>query len=422
MTQKPSSLRLAAAILLASSAFSPVLAQEVQPPAEPTPEVTPPPVSTEAPRAPAPVEQPAPAAAPVATSSDPVVNTRASGREPASVEAETRPAATRARNAARAAPQRPVRSAARPAPVRAPIVAQPETAAPPPAAEAAPPPPALAETSPAPAPVAEATAPAVTPPVQAADPAPVAQNEGGATSYLPWLIAAALAIGALLLFARRRRRAADDYVAYEEPVVMAEPTPAGYVDEPAPVHMHEPAPAHILDEPAPEAIPVAAAAATAPASNVRPWLDLAIRPVRAGVGEDSARVEFELGVENNGSAPARDVRISAWLLNGNGTDMERMLIDRPAAPEQFEANLEPGDGTRIATAVALPRAGIEDAILPVVAAEARYRLPDGSEGRTAASFAVGVARGEELVMFDVDNPSGMHEGVEARLHGQPSRD
>ncbi|CAA9543645.1 MAG: hypothetical protein AVDCRST_MAG23-2335 [uncultured Sphingosinicella sp.] len=169
------------------------------------------------------------------------------------------------------------------------------------------------------------------------------------------------------------------------------------------------------------AIPVAAAAASA--SNGRPWLDLLIRPVRAGVGEDAARVEFELGVENNGSAPAHDVRISTWLLPaGSGTEMERMLIEGGDAPQRTEADLAPGETTRIETTVALSRQGLVDAILPVVVADARYRLPDGSEGRTAASFAVGVPRGEELVMFDVDNPSGMHEGVEARLHGEPRRD
>jgi hypothetical protein len=150
-----------------------------------------------------------------------------------------------------------------------------------------------------------------------------------------------------------------------------------------------------------------------------------MRPVRAGVGEDAARVEFELGVENTGSAPARDVRVSAWLLAGNAPEasqMENMLIQRPEAPQLFETTITPGDGRVIETSVALPRAGLHDAITPVVVAEARYRLPDGSEGHTAASFAVGVERGEELVMFDVDNPSGMHEGVTARLHGEPRRD
>jgi hypothetical protein len=168
----------------------------------------------------------------------------------------------------------------------------------------------------------------------------------------------------------------------------------------------------------------AAAAAHSPETG-RPWLDLQMRPVRAGVGEDAARVEFELGIENNGSAPARDVRVLAWLLAGNSpraSEMESMLIERGDAPQLFETTLPPGDGRSVETAVALPRAELGDAILPVVHAEARYTLPDGSEGRTAASFAVSVPMGEELAVFDVENPSGLHEGVEARLYGEPRRD
>jgi hypothetical protein len=51
---------------------------------------------------------------------------------------------------------------------------------------------------------------------------------------------------------------------------------------------------------------------------------------------------------------------------------------------------------------------------PVVVAEARYRLPDGSEGRTTASYAVGVPDGDDLAHFSIDNPSGLHEEVVAR--------
>jgi hypothetical protein len=170
------------------------------------------------------------------------------------------------------------------------------------------------------------------------------------------------------------------------------------------------------------AAPVAAAPLAAEAG--RPWLDLMIRPVRAGVGEEAARVEFELGVENSGSAPARDVRIATFMLPATeASEMERMLIEGGAAPARTAAELAPGEATRIETAVALPRERLSDAILPVVVADARYTLPDGSEGRTAASFAVGVPREEgDFFQFDVDNPSGLHEGVEARLVGAPHRD
>lgn len=404
MTRHSTPLRIATGLLLASAALTPVYAQEAQPPAEPAPEASQPAETATPAEATA---TPAPPVAPAAQASEPVLNTRASGNEPADpAEASAAPAR---RTAARPAPQRtraatsPRTAAVAPRTVRAapaevaPVAAAPVAAAAPPVETVAPAP-ASAPTPPA------AAEPAFTEP---AAPAPTVESarETG-TGYWPWLIAAALGIGALLLLARRRRRRVDedaDYVTYDEPVVAAVPA--------EPTH-----------EVPVETVPVVAAAAI---ETGRPWLDLAIRPVRAGVGEDAARVEFELGIENNGSAPAQDVRVSAWLLNGNGpaaSDMERMLIARPDGAQEIETSLAAGDGTRIETSVALPRAGIEDAILPVVAAEARYRLPDGSEGRTSAAFAVGVARGDDLVMFDVDNPSGMHEGVEARLHGAPHRD
>ena len=60
-------------------------------------------------------------------------------------------------------------------------------------------------------------------------------------------------------------------------------------------------------------------------------------------------------------------------------------------------------------------------VLVVVVADARYRLPDGREGRTSASFAVGLPNGDGLEPFAVEVPSGLYEDVEARLHGEPQR-
>ncbi len=59
----------------------------------------------------------------------------------------------------------------------------------------------------------------------------------------------------------------------------------------------------------------------------------------------------------------------------------------------------------------------------MVHADARYTLPDGSEGRTHASFAVGVPAAEsgELQPFLTDRSSGLRENVEARLYGEPER-
>jgi hypothetical protein len=135
-----------------------------------------------------------------------------------------------------------------------------------------------------------------------------------------------------------------------------------------------------------------------------------MRPVRAGVGVTDASVEFELGVANRGDGPARDVRVSAWMLGAGSprqSEMESALIER--------VDIEAGEDANIEASVALPRAGLsEDAILPVVVAEARYRRPDGSEGRTTATYEVGVPDGDEMIYFDVENPSGLHDGVIAR--------
>ena len=420
------SLRVATALLLASAALplSLVHAQTAQP-AEATP-----PTTAATPPATEPVDEPAAQPTQSGTqASEPVINTRASGREPISTEAADEPAATGAAPTQPAARQRPARSAARTAaPVRPrPVAVSPRVQPPAPvaAAPALAPAPAATQNIPAatvpPAPIA--APPAAAPPPEAADPAPRAEAQQGSAIW-PWLLAAAIAVAGLLLFARRRRRTEEEgYVAYEAPVAAAEPVAAPIVAAPvaaAPIA----APIEIASITTPadaseaDAVPLAGSA-----DRGRPWIELMMRPVRAGVGEDSARVEFELGVQNTGSAAAHDVHISTWMLPaGSGSEMERMLIERPTGVERIEATIAPGDGARIETAVALPRAGLVDAITPVVVADARYRLPDGSEGRTSASFAVGVPDGEDLIMFDVDNPSGMHEGVEARLHGKPQRD
>ncbi len=157
----------------------------------------------------------------------------------------------------------------------------------------------------------------------------------------------------------------------------------------------------------------------------RPWLEFLLRPVRAGTSQDDAIVQFELTVGNTGTVAAKDVKISTWMFAaGEGTDMERMLIEPPADATVSEVDIGAGDGTRVDAEIALPKAGLhEQTVLPVVVADARYRLPDGSEGRTSASFAVGLpgGEGEELSPFQLDRATGLIESVEARLHGEPTR-
>jgi hypothetical protein len=86
-------------------------------------------------------------------------------------------------------------------------------------------------------------------------------------------------------------------------------------------------------------------------------------------------------------------------------------------------SIAPGEGTRIDATLAMRTSeiGRDGGFQPVVVADARYRLPDGGEGRTSASFVVGLSSdGGELTPFALDH-AGMHEEVEARLYGDPER-
>jgi hypothetical protein len=202
-------------------------------------------------------------------------------------------------------------------------------------------------------------------------------------SILPWIVLGLLVLGVVaFVMARRRRR--DDIV-YEESY-----------DEGA-------------VEPAAAAIPLGA-------ETGRPWIDVALEPVRAGVAGDEAVVEFALKVDNHGVAPARDVRVSAFMLQAGASEAEKGLI---APSEMPPVTIAAGETRQVESAVAMATDRVEgDSVLPVVVAEIRYVLPDGSEGHTSASFAVGVPDGEELAHFAVDNPSGLHDDVVARPMGE----
>jgi hypothetical protein len=145
-----------------------------------------------------------------------------------------------------------------------------------------------------------------------------------------------------------------------------------------------------------------------------------MRPVRAGTTEEEARVEFELTVGNNGQVPAEDVRISSWMFAAGSvreSAMERMLIDPPTDSTLGEVTIPPGHGAKIAASIAMPRSRLSAPVLPVVVADARYKLPEGGEGRISASFAIGHAAGDEIEPFSVDSPSGLEEDIASRLYG-----
>jgi hypothetical protein len=432
-------------LLLAGAALIALPAAAQDAPAAQTQSVTPPPIMVAPqPAQPAPA-QPAPQMRMAPQS--PVVQSVPAEPE-AAPEAEAAPSA-RSERATTTRQARPARAQAPAAPAE-------------PAAET-PAPPATAPVTEAPATPPPATAPAPTAEAVPADAAPAdasaqtseTQTATTAAPLWPWVLGGLAVIiagiGALLLM--RRRRDETDYVAppvvVREPVaareeprlpvapaapIVADPTPQPYaapvVPIPASAPRHEPevarvdplGEAHAEAELAkPEQAEVAAIAdAPAPVAN-RPWLEFGLRPVRAGTNEEEALVDVELTVGNAGDTPARDVRISTFLLaDAEGSEMEQLLTERGVDASVPPVTIAPGDGTRVDAHLAVPKGELGRTFNPVVVAEARYTLPDGREGRTAAAFRIGRPAPDAAGVGAI-GASRPHlvEDVEAELVGAP---
>ena len=363
--------------------------------------------------APAPVPQAAmPAPVPQVVAPPPVVATP----EPVAEESATPVARTQRSTATRAVTRSVTRTApvaAIPAPI--PVTAPVDTAPAPVAPEAV-----------AVAPVEEvAPAPAV--PV-AADTTTTETTKTSGTPIWPFAALAALIVALGAFFVIRNRRRDEEVEYYEETVVApvyVEPV-AGDEIVVAPAMA-----AHAYDAPVEEhadlatadAEEVAALAATdAPAG--RPWIELSFRPVRAGATDKSATVDVELTLGNAGDVAAEDVRVSTFMLGDQSdapTAMEGLLATRHTSTEVDAGDIEPGEGSRVDATLSVPRDTMSGGTFsPVVVADVRYRLPNGQEGRTAASFVVGGAN-EDETLTPLRLGGDMRDDVSAALHGELER-
>jgi len=357
----------------------------------------------------------------------------------------------------------PVRPpASTPAPTPAPTSAPAPTPSPTPAparqatAQPQPSEPAAPETTVAPdLPGNEAASPILPPPADIAEPPPAEPStaDAGWSGWIGWIVAALALLAAIggFLFWRRRRAADQDFYEETDQPIIGE---AAREQEHAPVAPPMADPVALAEEraapldqaAADKAVPVAdtvmaeagpedVAAATIPteARDDRPWLEFALRPVKAGVNVMDAVVEFELTVGNAGTVAAEDVRIAAWLISASpnqDAEIARFLESTP--PEAIMAPIEiaPGDGKRIDAAIVLPRTGVNVVtvrdrpfFVPLVLIDARYALPGGGEGRSSAAMVIGTVRegNEKLGPIWLDRGVQMHTNVEARLHGEPRR-
>lgn len=491
MKQRNPQSRRAAAVLLPAAALiaTPLLAQEAAPPPVPAPAQSTPPAATQV--APPPVVRTQPeAAAPAPSTSataDPASKTviapeatqvRDEARERPAASTATRPSPAPARARA-TAPAAAAPVAAAPAAAPAPVTAAPEPAPTMPVTEAAPAPATepttttetttqIDEDAPQGAPIwpifaligvaiaaifgllafrrrretqqaayeeytAYAEPAAVEPaPARAAmpvvEPAPVAPEVAAAPAVAAGhAISGERAYGMTAPVLPKRRPAAAPAQAngaLVDPIAPAAvAAPVRDTDDAMPTPTPAEGETHVRSA---DANDVAALASAEPVAD-RPWLEFAMRPVRAGTSPDEALVDVELTVANTGKLPAEDVRIATFMLPaGAESEIERLLIEGGDVSHAQATTLNPGQGTAVDASMAMAKAEFAEdprrgTFTPVVVADARYRLPDGSEGRTAAAFKVGMRDESGTLRAFPIGSANVREDVDAELHGQPQR-
>lgn len=263
----------------------------------------------------------------------------------------------------------------------------------------------------APAAASTAAAPAFTPPVESTTGTLAPAHD---FPVVPWLLAAlALAAGGAFLFWRNRSQAAlaggpkiDLFSAEPQPIPAPAPAP-----RPAP-------PPPRAAEPAPALRPSGIVS-----TGLRPWVEVAMQPLRCILTDDAVTVEFELDLFNSGSGPARDIHVAAALVNaGESQDqaLASFFAQRPGPGERIQV-IEPLKRVTFATQIVTARNQIQVlemggrlVFVPILAFNANYGW--GSKtGQTSVSYLLGRdGKGEKLAPFRLDLGPRLFRTVGAR--------
>ena len=239
-----------------------------------------------------------------------------------------------------------------------------------------------------------------------------AQSKSKARPCRGWSLAGLALVIALagFVFLRRRRSTENDYyyeeTAYEEPSIVAEPVASGHGPRLSARARH---PAFRRAEPEPVAEPEVVDGprrshrrargtreADRPTSRPRrgcsgPWRSALARnadaadPRRRDRRRHGGRIRADRGqYRRRAGRGCPHLRLDAGVGRlGDGEPADRSAGRRDLVRNAASSRATARPSRRPST---LPREAIDGAMLPVVVTDARYRLPDGSEGRTSASL------------------------------------
>ena len=265
-------------------------------------------------------------------------------------------------------------------------------------------------------------APATVAPQPAAAPfdtyTPSTDESGGLLKWLPWIAALIAAAGAALWYLRRQRSSGYAFAGAGADASAFDMGPTPTPPRPAPVP-RAPVPAP------PPAAPPAAAPVGIVSTRLRPTLEIEFVPQRAVINDDGATIEFEIGVFNSGSAPARDVLVEAALFNAGPEQDESIgaFFARPTAKGEPIPALPPLQRLTFNHAVAMTREqmrlfSVEDrsVFVPVIGFNALFKW-SGGDGQTSTSYIVGRdGNGDKLAPFRADLGARVFRDVGAREH------
>lgn len=144
--------------------------------------------------------------------------------------------------------------------------------------------------------------------------------------------------------------------------------------------------AYALDYGEPSYVAVDETGAPVPEVNLneRPWIRLMLQPTGTASNGDRQTVDYQVIVENEGHVPAHDVRISSFPAGTKASDIVSGLAKVTAQTHQLD--IAAGGSVPVNGTVTVPE-GTD----PRLVIDARYPLPDGTEGHLAARFGIDVS-------------------------------
>lgn len=258
---------------------------------------------------------------------------------------------------------------------------------------------------------------------------PEIPSTGGLVSW-PWIAAliALLGGGALLAWTRRGRRQR-----YGDPGRLAFSGLAPETDaKPAPFPPAKPRPdpvpprAEPRPAPRPDPVPRPQNDGLIVSTSLKPRLDVEFHPERVVLTEQEAMLQFEVILDNLGSASARDVLIEARLFTAHA-GMDRDLANffqNPVAAGDRISSVDPLTRVSLKSAVRLPldqlhafEAAGRKLVVPMIGFNILYREGSG-DGQGSASFLVGRGNDgdEKLGPIRLDLGPRIFRGLSARPH------